>query len=440
MTIHTIFCTPLPAAGSEFILPDRENTHLFKVFRASVGDTVEILDGKGGRGVAEVLPGKRLLLKESVITPEPELKLHLFCALPRRARQDELLKALAEIGVWEIHPVICERSVALSEPTSRWEVLMQEACKQSKNPFLPELKAPQTLADALNEVKSRGMSAFFGSVADVQLPENFHNSEVAWFVGPEGGFTPQETALMQTAGVLPLNLGPWVLRLETAAVAGLAVLRKMFGCFLLMFLLCSCGDQDIRKNPLMLKGDKYRREGNWELAEKFYHRLFLQYPDAPQICLTLASINEEELGRPLTALYFYNEYLRRIPAAHPDRESITRYRDRLAARISSPAGDSEKLISENKSLKFQLNGLRKLLVTQKKRIEELEKSLTDRKNPPPQIKTTPAVSAEYTVKSGDSLSRIARQHGCSVEALRQKNRLAPGAVLRIGQKLLIPGK
>ena len=105
------------------------------------------------------------------------------------------------------------------------QLLLQEGCKQSKNPFLPRIVPPVPLAAALEEVRRGGVSAFFGAVRSAERAVAA-DGDFAWFVGPEGGFTEEEESAMREAGVRGLNLGPYVLRLETAAVCGLAVLRQ----------------------------------------------------------------------------------------------------------------------------------------------------------------------------------------------------------------------
>ena len=85
--------------------------------------------------------------------------------------------------------------------------------------------AEPALAAALEEVRRGGVSAFFGAVRSAERAVAA-DGDFAWFVGPEGGFTEEEESAMREAGVRGLNLGPYVLRLETAAVCGLAVLRQ----------------------------------------------------------------------------------------------------------------------------------------------------------------------------------------------------------------------
>ena len=225
--MHTFFTETFFTPGTHAQLSARERDHLFKTLRARPGDEVELLDGCGGRMTGIVREGRVVEILSATREPEPEKKLHLCCAVPRRAKFDVLLKQAAELGVWSIRLIECERSVAKPEGSDRWQTLLQEGCKQSKNPFLPRIAAPIPLAALLEQLRREQIRGFFGAVRSAGSRAVADDAkEFAWLVGPEGGFTPEEETAMREAGVGGLNLGPCVLRLETAAVCGLAVLRQ----------------------------------------------------------------------------------------------------------------------------------------------------------------------------------------------------------------------
>ena len=224
--MHSFFTDHIAPAGSPLTLTKRESDHLFKTLRARKDDLVELLDGRGTRAEAIVGADRTLTVTSVEHTPEPAGKLRLYCAPPRKAKFDVLLKQAAELGVWEIQLVKFERNVSQPEGSDRWQILLQEGCKQSKNPYLPQVHPPVELSEMFRMIAERRESAWFGAIRTASnTPEHVH--DYAWIVGPEGGFTPAEEELMQKNGINPLNLGPYVLRLETAAVCGLAVLRQM---------------------------------------------------------------------------------------------------------------------------------------------------------------------------------------------------------------------
>lgn len=223
--MHTFFTELSGNPGEAVALNPRERDHLFKTLRARPGDEVELFDGRGCRMTGIVREERCIELLETERCPEPEKKLHLFCAVPRKAKFDVLLKQAAELGVWSVRLIECARSVAKPEGSDRWQLLLQEGCKQSKNPFLPRIVPPVPLAAALEEVPA-------------QRDERFLRRRPFRGAGGRGGrrlrlvrrprrrFTEEEESAMREAGVRGLNLGPYVLRLETAAVCGLAVLRQ----------------------------------------------------------------------------------------------------------------------------------------------------------------------------------------------------------------------
>ena len=217
-------------SGSFFRLDPREEAHLFRILRARPGETVVVMDGNGMLGTAVVEPDRRLRLESKRTAAPPARRLHLYFAPPKKQKLDVLLKQAVELGVRELAPVLCERSVVQpgeSSVSGRWMDLLFEACKQSGNPFLPDVVNPMPFAVALVRARETCGALVVGSNRTGVFPELGAVSDVAFFVGPEGGFTDAETEAMFAAGAVPLRIGEWTLRVETAAVAGLGVLNVL---------------------------------------------------------------------------------------------------------------------------------------------------------------------------------------------------------------------
>ncbi len=218
--------------GSFFCLDSREEAHLFRILRARPGETVALLDGHGTVGTAVVGSAHRLCLESKRTVLPPARRLHLYFAPPKKQKLDALLKQAVELGVFELVPMLCERSVVQPGENSvagRWMDLLFEACKQSGNPFLPEVVAPMPFAAALARARETCGALVVGSNRTGLFPDLGTTSDAAFFVGPEGGFTAAETDAMFAAGAIPLRIGDWTLRVETAAVAGLGVLNVLGG-------------------------------------------------------------------------------------------------------------------------------------------------------------------------------------------------------------------
>jgi len=440
--MHTIFVAEIPEMpGSTVPLSDRESNHFFKVLRGAPGDRVRLLDGRGGRGEAEALPGRQMTLLSREQVPEPPQKLFLYCALPRRAKFDVLLKQAAELGVWQITPVLCERSVSEGNSPERWEVLLQEGCKQSGNPFLPRIAAPLRFADALADAEKSQCRVFFGSVAQAELPRGGEGS-TAWFVGPEGGFAPAEEALLRERAI-PLNLGPYILRLETAAVCGLAALRLLMrkvplllclGAAMLLVAGAGCSDRDPGKHPLMVKGKKAAANGDYDTARRMFSHLTAKFPESPAAHLALATVLDEGLDDPAGALYHYDETLR-LSGGSGDHEVLLASRALVKARlleklkgegVVSPSQQKiEALEKENAALRAADRRMKQMLLVQNRKIAELEQAQSG----------TPR---RYRVKAGDTPGSIARKNRITSAELMRFNRLPESAPLRVGQEILIP--
>ena len=225
--MHNFYSNELGKIGDEVLLPPSEAKHLFKTLRATEGDVIGLLDGQGGSAKAKIIGNKKIIIKSLEHHVEPDIKIHLFAAVPKRAKMDQLLRQCTEAGVWAVHPIITKYSVVVTDKINkRWHSLMQEACKQAGNMFVPKLFPPCTLNEGMEEIKNAKMSAFYGAVSsnDKKL-SHASNPHIAWLVGPEGGFSNEEEQQMLSSGVASLNIGPYIMRVETAAVCGVALLN-----------------------------------------------------------------------------------------------------------------------------------------------------------------------------------------------------------------------
>ena len=381
--MHRIFCQEIPGEESVFSPDAREAEHLFKVFRARPGDKVGILDGKGGRAYGEVAD-KRTIRVETVETvPEPEEKLHLCCALPRRQKLDSLLKQATELGAWTIRPVNCERSVAEGNPRERWELLLQEACKQSGNAFLPEIRKEQKLNALLEELQQENIDIYYGSVKPLPPGEKKPElkREKAVLIGPEGGFTGGELEAIEAAGGKPLNLGPHILRLETAALAALAVLRflSLACCIGVIWMLCGCEAADVNRNPLMIKAEQLREEGRFDDARRFLRQAVARYPESPEVYLALGKLCEENLNEPLEAIYCYRNFLQFVPESDPRRAAVEKFvaelERQLAEKAVKDSPELARLRQTVKNLNDELNLAKQIALYNQEVAEKLKEQL-----------------------------------------------------------------
>jgi 16S rRNA (uracil1498-N3)-methyltransferase len=166
------------------------------------------------------------------------VRLILCAALVKFDRFEWMIEKATELGVAEIVPFEAARSErglerAAEKRVERWRRIALEASQQSRRANLPEVQAPVAFEDAVAQ------AAEFRYVLDEEpgginltaaMPDAERRAEdsVALMIGPEGGWTDAERAAFVAAGWTRVSLGPLILRSETAALAGLAVLGAMW--------------------------------------------------------------------------------------------------------------------------------------------------------------------------------------------------------------------
>lgn len=382
--MHRVFCTNIPEAGKIADLEPREKEHLFKVFRARQGDEVELLDGNGVKALGVVGSDKSVVISRRESVPEPVEKLHLCCALPRKQKLDQMLKQAAELGVWSIRPVRCVRSVVEGGPRERWDLLLREACKQSGNPFLPKLEEEKKLPEVLEKLAGENINIYYGSVTPV-VPESKGGSEKAVLIGPEGGFTPEEIGLMEKYNAIPLSFGPYILRLETAAISALTALRLLpviAALFFTLFFWAGCGDGG-KANPFLVKGYKLLKSDDPQGAKNYFLRAVAQNPVEPSAYLALAQVCDEKLDEPLEAVYAYGRYLDLLPENHPDRESVRAIlaglKERTLKKMAGdmvPAAEYAALEKEYDRVLEKNRKMEKKLIEQQRQLIELRRRVS----------------------------------------------------------------
>jgi len=214
----------------ELAASEAQAHQLGSVMRRRVGDVVAVFNGRDGeflaritalnRGVARLVVGQQVRIQKA----EPDL--WLAFALLKRHATDLVVQKATELGVTTLLPVITERTGAERVNLQRLRSIAVEASEQCERLTLPDLAEPQSLA-ALLRGWPPGRRLFAAVERGADAPaSSARGVSAALLVGPEGGFTPAELdALRSHALVQPVSLGPRILRAETAAIAGLALLQ-----------------------------------------------------------------------------------------------------------------------------------------------------------------------------------------------------------------------
>lgn len=160
--------------------------------------------------------------------PEPSPRIELATAIPKGPRADSMVNDLAQLGTDRLIPLIAARSVVLPRDNKldRFAKAAAEAGKQSGNAHFMQIDHATEFADALKSDAQLKLIADPYAKPLADLATRLHSaSTVRVLIGPEGGLTDQEHAQAIQAGFTPWRYSSNVLRIETAAVAAVAILR-----------------------------------------------------------------------------------------------------------------------------------------------------------------------------------------------------------------------
>lgn len=226
------------------VLDEKASHHLARVLRAAIGDTLFVFNGDGHDYAAIIshIDKKRVtvILADKVLRQtEPALHIMLAQGIARGEKMDFIVQKAVELGVSEIFPLVTERgNVRLDhERTDKrlqhWESVMMSACEQSGRACLPRIHTPENYMTWLASVSADLAFVLTPHVTDkLTQTQLAPSARVLLLIGPEGGLSQREIDAAQQNGFKPLNLGPRVLRTETATIAALSTIQARFGDFL----------------------------------------------------------------------------------------------------------------------------------------------------------------------------------------------------------------
>ena len=233
--MHSCYVPPPQISEDTIHISESERHHLLNVLRLKADDQVEIFDGVGNRYIASLCDTRTSPVQAKILRhqfhPNIPPYVTLFQGLPKSDKMDLIVQKTTEIGVNEIVPIICQRSIPKSvvqeKRTARWQRIANEAAKQCKRPHFAHVFAPQGLEGCLARVAHLDLLILLWEGEKRRafkkiLRDHGDAKSVGLFVGPEGGFTNEEVDLALQNGCLPATLGDNTLRTETAAIVSVA--------------------------------------------------------------------------------------------------------------------------------------------------------------------------------------------------------------------------
>lgn len=238
MSRHRFYLAPHEWASSQPTLGPEDSHHCADVLRLKVGESLTLFDGEGAVADAVLCEVHRrhcrVRIGEKTISPPLRCAITLAQAVPKGKNMDLILQKAVELGVSTIVPLLTRRTVVrldeedASRKQERWQQIALEACKQCGRNQVPSVTKALSLEDFLKEARTGPLLLSSLQPGAVSIKEALANaasrSSVTVLVGPEGDFTPEESAAALDAGAIPVTLGPMILRAETAALYSLSVL------------------------------------------------------------------------------------------------------------------------------------------------------------------------------------------------------------------------
>jgi len=249
--MHRFFLSFGAIQGDQVTIAGPQAHQIDRVLRMRPGERLTVLDNSGWEIETELTSVDAQQVRGTVVcrrlsTAEPRTKISLYQSVLKSRGFEVVLQKGTELGIVEFVPLIAERCVvsdldSLDKKRTRWEAIIQEAAEQSRRGRKPSLHASTLFSQACDQARHTGGLSII--LWEEQGPAPLRSllrsappgREQHWppltinlFVGPEGGFAPEEVAQARRYGLLPATLGPRILRAETAGlVAAAAVLFEL---------------------------------------------------------------------------------------------------------------------------------------------------------------------------------------------------------------------
>lgn len=210
--------------------------HLKRVLRVKVGERVIICDGKNfdyHMIISNINPLELELERKVKCITESRCKITLYQALPKSDKLEWVIQKAVELGVYKIRPIITEHCDVRPNPNKydRYQKIAEAAAGQSMRGIIPQVDTPITSDEAIQNSKQSAVMLVAHEKATLSLQSFLADTdsvnEIGVWIGPEGGFSNKEVDAMEQAGFKIVNLGPRILRTETAAIATIAILQAV---------------------------------------------------------------------------------------------------------------------------------------------------------------------------------------------------------------------
>jgi len=228
----------------KILLDINDFNYLINVLRLNIGNLVVIFNQNEGSFLTEISNIYKKQLELTVIKKvsqaQPQSNIVLAFALIKNVRLDYIASKATEMGVGYFQPLLTQRTVIENFNSDKFFANIKEATEQCNRNLLPNILPLTKLSIFLNNKKPQDILLFCnengnGKQASKILPniaKNIENQKIIVLIGPEGGFNETEQKIiLEQENCFALNLGPRILRSDTAIITALALVQEFLGDF-----------------------------------------------------------------------------------------------------------------------------------------------------------------------------------------------------------------
>lgn len=243
--MHKFFVNKDAITESLIQIEGEDVNHISKVLRLRKGDSIQVCDGNKHEYICSIENIEKKFVTCEIIecfenSTEAPIEITLFQGIPKSQKMDLIVQKCVEIGVTKIQPVITDRVVIkvdgkdLSSKIERWNRIATEASKQSNRGILPVVELPIDFNEAITRLKKMDAAIIpYENEKTQGLKDYLRRIEgvksIGIFIGPEGGFEDFEINLCLKNNILPVTLGPRILRTETAGFVASTIILYEIG-------------------------------------------------------------------------------------------------------------------------------------------------------------------------------------------------------------------
>lgn len=221
-------------------LDEQAAAHVGRVLRMQADDPIILFNGQGGQYDAQIVSvGKKHVQAKitgfSDSSSESPLSLHLGQGISRGDKMDYTIQKAVELGVTQITPLFTERcgvklsGERLAKKHQQWQKIAISACEQCGRNTIPTIHEPINLSDWLQQSSEELKITLFPKATDTIKTLVAPEKGVRLIIGPEGGLSDQEIEQTLAEGFQGIQLGPRILRTETAGLCVVSALQLQFG-------------------------------------------------------------------------------------------------------------------------------------------------------------------------------------------------------------------